>query len=69
MKTLIFLTVGVFLFLGGMYLLFKKIWAEKALKKGDSIAKKLEAIEKDKKESSLGKGLFYKIKSSIFKKR
>lgn len=69
MKTLLFLTMGIFLFLGVMVYILKKQGSKKRRpKQGDTIEKNIKTIKQGEKESHLGKRLFYKIKSGLMRK-
>jgi F0F1-type ATP synthase membrane subunit b/b' len=68
MTTFILLSLGIFLFLLVIYLIVKKEQKKSRLKRGNSIAKKMDEIKKGEEESHLGKRLFYKIKSGLFKR-
>lgn len=68
MSAFILFTAGIFLFLIIMYLLVKRSGKKSIRKRGDSIAKKMETLKEEEKKSHLGKRLFYKIKSGLFKR-
>lgn len=69
MKTLLLLTLGIFLFLGVMVYFFKKKEREKRhAKQGDTLEKNIKTIKQKEEESHLGKRLFYKIKSGLMRK-
>jgi len=69
MKFLLFLTLGIFLFLALLAYLFKKSAAAKREPKREhTIEKNIEAIQEKEKKSHLGKRLFYRIKSGLMRK-
>ncbi len=69
MSTLILITTAVFIALGVMYYLVKKADKKEKIKRGEHIAKELETMREKEKESHLGKGLFYRIKSGLFREK
>ena len=68
MMAFLLLTFGILLFLVIMYLLVKRNVQKKKPRRGNSIAKKMDALKKEEEKSRLGRRLFYKIKSGLFKK-
>ena len=68
MRAFFFLTLGILLFLIIMYLIVKKGLKESKPKRGNTIAKKMDAMKKEEEKSHLGQRLFYRIKSGLFKK-
>jgi len=69
MKSIIALSLGIFLFLGIMYYLFKKR-SEKIEKRkqSDEIAKNIGELKETEAKSHLGKRLFFRLKSGLLKR-
>ena len=68
MSAFLLLTLGIVFFLIILFVIAKKSVQRTKYPRGEGIAKRLGEMQEEEKKSRLGKRLFYKIKSGLFRK-